>query len=273
DNTIVVVSGDHGAPGFPRGKCNLYDFGTQVPLAVRWPGKVAAGRYLKTPVSLIDLGPTFLDAAGLKAAEDVDGQSMLAALSPATTMPEKLLRGYAIAGRENHADEARPGGLPFPARAIRTGEYLYIINFSPDRWPVAQPPLSAPLIKSNSAPGHRRMDIDFGPTRDFFTKFEGHPSIASEWELGFGRRPAEELYQIASDPDQIRNLSQDSAHDTIRLHLREKLLAELRKGQDPRVVGDGSAFDKRPYAPSDPQRGVIRHRATDRLPDEPSRLP
>ena len=37
DNTIVVVSGDHGAPGFPNGKCNLYDFGTHVPLAIRWP--------------------------------------------------------------------------------------------------------------------------------------------------------------------------------------------------------------------------------------------
>ena len=41
ENTIVVVSGDHGAPGFPGGKCNLYDFGTAVPLAVWWPGGLA----------------------------------------------------------------------------------------------------------------------------------------------------------------------------------------------------------------------------------------
>ena len=34
ENTLIVVSGDHGAPGFPRGKCNLYDFGVQVPLAI-----------------------------------------------------------------------------------------------------------------------------------------------------------------------------------------------------------------------------------------------
>ena len=36
DDTLIVVSGDHGIPGFPRGKCNLYDFGVHVALAVRW---------------------------------------------------------------------------------------------------------------------------------------------------------------------------------------------------------------------------------------------
>ena len=38
DNTLIVVSGDHGPPGFPHGKCNLYDFGSSVSLAIRWGG-------------------------------------------------------------------------------------------------------------------------------------------------------------------------------------------------------------------------------------------
>ena len=38
DNTLIVVSGDHGIPGFPRGKCNLYNLGCEVALAARWPG-------------------------------------------------------------------------------------------------------------------------------------------------------------------------------------------------------------------------------------------
>ena len=41
DNTLIVVSGDHGIPGFPRAKCNLYNFGTEVAMAVRWPEKVS----------------------------------------------------------------------------------------------------------------------------------------------------------------------------------------------------------------------------------------
>src|SRR5436190_10142129 len=42
-NTLVAISGDHGAPGFPHGKCNLYDFGTRVSLAMAGPG-VVGGR-------------------------------------------------------------------------------------------------------------------------------------------------------------------------------------------------------------------------------------
>ena len=38
DNTLIVVSGDHGIPGFPRAKCNVYDIGQEVALAIRWPG-------------------------------------------------------------------------------------------------------------------------------------------------------------------------------------------------------------------------------------------
>ena len=53
DRTLVVISGDHGAPGFPRGKCNVHDFGSAVPLVLRWPEKIEAGRVVKKPVSLI----------------------------------------------------------------------------------------------------------------------------------------------------------------------------------------------------------------------------
>ncbi len=258
ENTLLVVSGDHGAPGFPRGKCNLYDFGTQVSLAVRWPGKVSAGTRIKTPVSLIDLAPTFLEVAGLPKAADMDGDSLLAAMGK--EQEQTALRGFAIVGRENHVNESRPGGLPYPMRGIRTADYLYIINFAPDRWPVAQPPLAARLVQdknAKSADTARRMDIDFGPTRDFFVEFETSESMAEYWQLGFGKRPAEELYRLADDPDQTHNLANDPTFTTQRQSLRKQLLDVLEQGQDPRVLGDGSAFDKPPYALDQPLRGTI----------------
>ena len=61
ENTLVVVSGDHGPPGFPHGKCNLYDFGTAVCLAIAGPG-VRGGRVVDDFVNLTDLAPTFLEA-------------------------------------------------------------------------------------------------------------------------------------------------------------------------------------------------------------------
>ncbi len=77
DNTLVVVSGDHGAPGFPHGKCNLYDAGTSVALAVRWPGHGKPGRVVDDFVNLADLAPTFLEAAGSPVPEVMTGKSLV----------------------------------------------------------------------------------------------------------------------------------------------------------------------------------------------------
>lgn len=80
DNTLVVVSGDHGIPGFPRAKCNLYDIGCEVALAARWPGKIPAGRSVTDFVNLMDLGPTFLAAAGVDIPETMTARSLLPVL-------------------------------------------------------------------------------------------------------------------------------------------------------------------------------------------------
>src|SRR5262249_54893871 len=76
DDTLVVLSGDHGPPGFTHGKCNLYDFGVAVTLAVRWPGG-KAGRVVDDFVSLMDLAPTFLEVGGVKAPPGLNGRSFL----------------------------------------------------------------------------------------------------------------------------------------------------------------------------------------------------
>lgn len=260
EQTIFVVSGDHGAPGFPRGKCNLYDFGSQVLLAIRWPESIAANRSIDTPVSLIDLGPTFLDAAGIEPSDDMNGESLLPAMDSTTEDYESTLRGYAIIGREKHVDDSRPGGLPYPMRAIRTREHLLIINFAPDRWPVAQPPLNAPLVKGmvkRDGESTRRMDIDFGPTREFFVEHEGDEAFGNAWGLGFGLRPRIELYNVLNDPDQVNNLADLEASEEIKTRLESKLMEILIANEDPRVVGDGDAFDRPPYAKDDPLKGMI----------------
>lgn len=247
DHTMLIISGDHGAPGFPRGKCNLYDFGTRVPLAIRLPPSIIDGKLdspaqrLATPVSLIDLAPTILDVAGVRPTESMDGESLLPAMSDGSGEAAERLRGWVLMGRENHVDEARPEGLPYPIRAIRNKHYLYIVNFEPDRWPVAKPPLAA-------ADGEkRRMDIDFGPTREFFAKNEGSQDMRQAWELGFAKRPAEELYDVIDDPDQMVNLIGNESHQTVRDDMRSQLMRELIVGGDPRVVIDPPAFDHPPY--------------------------
>ena len=179
DNTMIVVSGDHGIPGFPRAKCNLYNLGTEVSMAVRWPKEVTAGRTVDDFVNLMDLAPTFLEAAGVDLPDQMTGKSLLPLLQSEASGQVEDERSFVVTGRERHTGGAITGGnptveegLPYPMRSIRTKDFLYIHNFKPDRWPVGDPgglddysltPPTRDEILANT--GHVYPDIDKGPTK------------------------------------------------------------------------------------------------------------
>lgn len=247
DNTIVVISGDHGIPGFPRGKCNVHDFGSRVLLAIRWPERIAAGRDVKVPVSLIDLAPTLLAAAGLESQDDPNGQNLLPALGKGGD--DSGLRSWALIGREAHVAEAREGHLPYPVRALRTPDFLYVKNFKPDRWPMGDPL----AVGDGPEPSYERLatntrcafaDIDASPTKAWLVQHRKDPGMEGFVEYAWGKRPAEELYDMAKDPDQATNVADHPAYAETLAKLRDQLMAELKANDDPRL--DGDAFDHPP---------------------------
>jgi hypothetical protein len=67
------------------------------------------------------------------------------------------------------------------------------------------------------------------------------------YDLAFAKRPAEELYDLRKDPDQLTNVADQPGYAKARDDLREKLLAELKATRDPRVLGEGDRFDRYPY--------------------------
>ncbi len=248
DNTIVVISGDHGIPGFPRGKCNVHDFGSRVLLAIRWPEKVTANRNVKLPVSLIDLAPTFLAAAGLESSDDPNGQNLLPALAPGGD--DSRLRGWVLVGRELHAGRAREGLLPYPVRALRTRDFLYVRNFKPDRWPSGDPY----GVTEDSEPSFDELanstycafpDIDASPTKAWLVARRKDKGMESFVEFAWGKRPGEELYDLMKDPYQTRNVANDPAYAKALAKLRGQLMNELKANDDPRLSHD--AFDRAPY--------------------------
>jgi len=248
DNTLVVISGDHGIPGYPRGKTNVTDFGAQVLLAMRWPGKVANGRNVEVPVSLTDLAPTFLAAAGLKSVDDPNGSDLLPALAGGSS--DSGLRGWALIGRERHFVFARDGNLPYPIRALRTADFLYVINFKPDRWPEGAPF----AVTADSAPSFEEIarksslafpDMDSSPTKAWLVEHRNEPELQAFLDFAWGKRPAEELYDLKKDPNQMTNLAANPEYAKTREDLRKRLMDELRANHDPRL--DQDAFDKPPY--------------------------
>ncbi len=76
ENTIVIVTSDNGMP-FPRAKANLYEYGTHMPLAVRWGAKVLPNRQVDDFISFTDFAPTLLEVAGLNVPEAMTGRSFL----------------------------------------------------------------------------------------------------------------------------------------------------------------------------------------------------
>lgn len=251
DRTILVISGDHGAPGFPGGKCNLYDFGVHVSLVVRWPGK-PAGRVVDDFVSLVDLAPTLLEGAGAPPLPGLSGRSLLPLLSSDQSGRIDESRDGVITGRERHVGSAREGNLPYPQRALRTKDYLYIRNFRPERWPLGDPR----QVTDDSAPDAKTLetetraafaDMDAGPTKAWLVAHRHEPQWKWHYDYAFGRRPLEELYVLAADPDQIKNEAENPRYAEVKRRLWERLRGELERSGDPRVTGDGETFERPPF--------------------------
>lgn len=238
DNTIVVMTGDHGFP-FPRGKSNLYDYGARVPLAIKWHDQVPANRVVSDFVSTTDLAPTFLEATGVEILPGTTGRSLLPILKSKEQGRVSSDREFVLTGKERHtlAQLDHPGGTPM--RAIRTDEFLYIHNFKPERWPAGHP--------DGSYHGKVYMDIDASPTKDYLIEHKGDPDMQIYWQLSMGLRPADELYDLRLDPDQLHNVADRTEYADTLARLKEKLFTELKKYDDPRVIGGADAFDEYEY--------------------------
>jgi arylsulfatase A-like enzyme len=230
DQTLVVVTSDNGMP-FPRAKANLYDAGTRMPLAIRWPARVKAGTRVDAFVGHDDLAPTLLEAAGAKAPAEMTGRSLLALMSGA----REKQRDAAFFERERHAN-VRKGDLAYPARGVRTAEFLYIRNDRPDRWPAGDPELVFAVGPFG--------DIDGGPSKELLLKDATH---ARFFALATAKRPAEELFDLRKDPGQLRNVAAERAYAKDLARLRARLQEWQRRTGDPRLTSDDDRWDRYPY--------------------------
>lgn len=261
ENTLIVISGDHGPPGFPHGKCNLYDFGTGVSLAIAGPS-VNGGRVVEDLTCLPDLAPTFLEAGGVKVPEVMTAKSLWPTLKSDREGLADSSRTAVFTGRERHVATARADQLPYPQRCIRTADYSFIINFRPDRYPLGDPyrldednpPTEEEITQSTFV---TLPDEDAGPTKAWIVTHRNDPEWKQYFEHAYGKRPREELFDLKKDPHQMHNVADDPAYAKVVKDLRERLLAELERTGDPRVINGGQFFESPPMAgpvPDDAKR-------------------
>jgi arylsulfatase A-like enzyme len=201
-NTLVVFMTDHGI-SHARGKQFLYEEGTHVPLVIRGPG-VPAGLVRPDLVEHIDLAALSLAAAGLGVPAWMQGKDILAS--------NYVKRDEAYSARDR-CDETTE-----KIRSLRTDKFIYIRNYHPER-----PHLQPCAYKDGKQIVQQLRTLHTA----------GKLSELSEKLLFSPTRPREELYELAADRWQIRNLADDPAYATVLAEHRRRLDAKLIATKDP----------------------------------------
>jgi N-sulfoglucosamine sulfohydrolase len=229
DNTLVVISSDNGMP-FPRAKTCLYDAGTRIPLIVYWGnGSIGGGRVVSDFVSLPDLAPTFLEAAGALIPDEMSAHSLMPLLTSTKSGRIDSSLDYVVTCRERHCPAQADSWGGYPMRAIRTDDFLYIRNYEAERWPQGVDPFFT--------------DVDRSACKDDYVKNLNNPEYKKLIDVALAQKPEEELYDLQNDPNQVENIAYRSEFADIKQKLSEKMKARLLSVSDPRMVGDGKKFD------------------------------
>lgn len=205
ESTVIVWTTDHG-DGLPRAKRELFDSGIHVPLVVRWPARWRPARTIpggadERLVSTVDLAPTFLELAGVAPPKYLHGRSLISGPRPE----------YVYASRDR-MDEVMDR-----QRAVRDARFKYIRSWYPDL------PGGHPLAFRDNLESLREMRAFYAARKLSAT--------ARRWFEPNGR---ERLFDMRSDPYELRDVARDPAYADELARLRGALDAWLAQ------VGDWS---------------------------------
>jgi len=212
ENAMFVYTSDNGAQ-WPFAKWNLYDAGIRMPFLASWPGKIQPGSRCEAMLSFTDIVPTFIEAAGGKPPEGIDGRSFL-----------PVLNGGAQRHRsEIFATHSGDGNMNvYPMRCIRTDRYKYILNLNPEF--------------------EYGTHIDRAGPRDGRTYWDSWAEKAktdvkaAETIKRYQARPREELYDIARDPHEMQNLAADRRFTRVLEDFRARVEKWMTEQNDQRGV-------------------------------------
>jgi N-sulfoglucosamine sulfohydrolase len=206
NETLVVFLSDNGI-ALPFAKANCYLQSTQTPFIVRWPGVTSPGSREPTSfVSMLDLFPTFCEAAGLPRPHGIDGRSLL-----------PLLRGQSDGDRDAVITvfHETAGKRRYEMRCWQTGELGYIWN----AWSDGVREYAAENMWGRSWPA--------------MVAAAAEDDRLAQRTSFYLRRTPEELYDLAEDPDSLTNLAGDLTRREDLDVARQELLMWMVRTGDP----------------------------------------
>lgn len=222
DNFLFLFTSDHGGQ-WPRGKWNLYDTGTRIPLIVSWPGHVSKGARTNAMVSWVDLVPTLIDVAGANVPEGIDGKSFL-----------RVLNGKAKVHRDRIFTTHTGDGIMniFPIRSVRIGKYKYIHN------------LRADAYFTNHSDRLRKDGA--GAFWDSWDEAAKSDPMAAALIRNYYTRDEFELFDLEADPMEYDNLARNPEYRDVMARLQTELAAWTKS------QGDELLPHRDPYLTTEP---------------------
>jgi len=229
ENTLIIFTADHGM-AFPGAKTTVYEAGLHVPLVVRMPGAALAGTTSDAMISLIDITPSILDAAGGYDAGKQAPKKLLPrpdhgvgenAGRPVTRYHGRswlpLLNADATEGWDTvtASHTFHEIQMYYPMRAIRNRQYKLI-------WNIAAP-LPYPFATDLWAASTWQAQYQKGPEAQY-----GNRTVDS-----YIHRPSFELYDLVKDPAETNNLAEDPQYADTLAEMKDQLRQFQRDTNDP----------------------------------------
>ena len=206
-------------------------------MAAMWPkGINGKGRVVEDYVSFADLAPTFLEVARIEnpapIMQPITGRSLTDIFNSPQSGQVIASRDHVLIGKERH-DVGRPKNGGYPIRGIVKGDKLYLRNYETDRWPGGNPETGY-------------LNCDGSPTKTVLLD-QRRKGNSKFWQMNFGKRPGDELYDLKNDPDCVKNLAETPAYFDLKSKLSNQMEKELTTQGDPRMFGKGAVFDGYPF--------------------------
>lgn len=225
EDTLLIFTSDHGI-AFPGAKTNLYEPGMRVPMVVRGQGTGTRrqGTDCDAMVCHADLTPTILDYAGV-----LEKQTPQAGVPSKGTRPQASFHGRSFLPALN--DEKAKGydevyashtfheiTMYYPMKVVRTRTHKLI-------WNIAHP-LPFPFASDLWAASTWQDVFQHGPETTY-----GKRTVKD-----YIHRAQFELYDLKTDPDEVKNLASDPAQAKLLEELKGKLKAFQKRTNDPWVL-------------------------------------
>jgi N-sulfoglucosamine sulfohydrolase len=210
-NTLFIYTSDHGNSLMAKWTC--YETGLRVPMIARWPGQIEPKSQTDAMIDFVDVLPTFIEIAGGKAPNEIDGQSFLEVLTGKQKEHRKLIYGA-------HTNQGIISGQPYPVRSVRNERYKYIRNLNPSG------------IPSNTVTHLDGKEVEVGGVWGEWKQAAKTNANAAQLLSRVMTRPVEELYDLQEDPWEMKNLATEPAQAAVKTELSTELDRWMKRQGD-----------------------------------------